>query len=943
VPKPLVIVESPAKARTIAGYLGADYVVESSVGHIRDLPSNASEVPKKFKGTDAGRLGIDVENQFQPIYVVPKKKKEVVKELKDALKGASELYLATDEDREGEAISWHVLEVLGPDVPVRRMVFHEITRSAIEEAIQNWRELDMKLVEAQEGRRVLDRLVGYEMSPVLWKKMMPRLSAGRVQSVATRLVVERERARMAFRAAEYWDLEGTFQPAGNGSADKHPATFPATLVELDGSKVASGRDFDAATGQVAADARGGDPVVHLHQAEAEALVGRLRDVGYEVASVESKAFTERPKPPFTTSTLQQEAGRKLRFSAGRTMRVAQGLYERGYVTYVRTDSTNLSDQAINGAREQIRSLYGNEYLPDAPRTYQGKVKNAQEAHEAIRPAGEQMRSPDEVRGELGTDERRLYQLVWMRTLASQMTDARARRVSVRMSATSTAGETAVFAASGKTYEFLGFRRAYVEGADDPAAEREDAESPMPPLAEGDAVRCETLAAAGHNTQPPARYTEASLVKELEERGIGRPSTYASVIQTITHERGYVWKKGSALVPSWTAFAKLQLMERHFPHLVDYDFTATMEESLDCIARGETESTNWLSEFYFGNGQRGLKDLVGEDHLAEIDPREVNTVEIGKDDDGRTINVRVGKFGPYLERHDERASLADDIPPDELTVDLAGELLARAAEGPQVLGKDPDTGLEVVARDGRYGPYVQLGELVDGEEKPKTASLLSSMSLDTITFEDALKLLRLPREVGADAEGHKITAHNGRYGPYLKKGKESRSLETEDEIFTVTVERAEALFAQPKQHRRRTKPPIAELGEHPDTGAPVRVLDGRYGPYVTDGSLNATIPRGTDPKSVSLEEAVELLRERESRGPAKRARKTTKKKAGGTKKKSTGTKNKAAGARKRGGRDGKRAKKPPATAAEVVATMEATAVAPDDGNGHKEAPVAPERA
>jgi DNA topoisomerase-1 len=941
VPKPLVIVESPAKARTIAGYLGAEYVVQSSVGHIRDLPSNASEVPKKFKGTDAGRLGIDVENHFQPIYVVPKKKKDVVKELKDALTDASELYLATDEDREGEAISWHVLEVLGPDVPVRRMVFHEITRSAIQEAIQNWRELDMKLVEAQEGRRVLDRLVGYEMSPVLWKKMMPRLSAGRVQSVATRLVVERERARMAFRAAEYWDLEGRFAPVADDGA-----TFPATLIELDGSKVAGGRDFDPATGQVAAGARGGEPVVHLQQADAEALVERLRDVGYEVSSVESKAFTERPKAPFTTSTLQQEAGRKLRFSAGRTMRVAQGLYERGYVTYVRTDSTNLSDQAINGAREQIRSLYGDEYLPDAPRTYQGKVKNAQEAHEAIRPAGEQMRSPDEVRGELGTDERRLYQLVWMRTLACQMTDARARRVSIRLSATSTTGEAAVFAASGKTYEFLGFRRAYVEGADDPAAEREDAESQLPPLAEGEAVRCEELAAAGHSTQPPARYTEASLVKELEERGIGRPSTYASVIQTITHERGYVWKKGTALVPSWTAFAKLQLMERYFPHLVDYDFTATMEEELDLIANGESESEHWLREFYFGNGQRGLKELVGEGHLAEIDPREVNTIEIGKDDDGRTINVRVGKFGPYLEREDERASLAEDIPPDELSVDLAAELLARAAEGPQKLGTDPETGLEVIARDGRYGPYVQLGELVDGEEKPKTASLLSSMSLDAITLDDALKLLRLPREVGTDPEGHKVTAHNGRYGPYLKKGKESRSLETEDEIFTVTMEQALALFAQPKQHRRRTKPPIAELGGHPDTGAPVRVLDGRYGPYVTDGSLNATIPRGTDPKSVNLEEAVELLREREARGPAKRARKSTKKKSTGAKKKTTkkttATK-KAGGTRKRTAGAGRRAKKPPATAGEVVATMGAPPVGADDGNGHKDAPVAPDRA
>lgn len=941
-PKPLVIVESPAKARTIAGYLGADYVVESSVGHIRDLPSNASEVPKKYKGTDAGRLGIDVDHDFQPIYVVPKKKKDVVKELKDAVVGASEVYLATDEDREGEAISWHVLEVLRPDVPVRRMVFHEITRQAIEQAVENWRDLDMQLVEAQESRRVLDRLVGYEMSPVLWKKMMPRLSAGRVQSVATRLVVERERSRMAFRSAEYWDLEGEFSPTDNGEG----AGFPATLVELDGKKVAGGRDFDPATGHVADGARGGDPIVHLTQPDAEALVERLRDVGYEVSSVESKAFTERPKPPFTTSTLQQEAGRKLRFSAARAMRVAQGLYERGYITYVRTDSVNLSDQAITGAREQIRNLYGDEYLPDAPRSYQSKVKNAQEAHEAIRPAGERMRSPDDVRGELSADERRLYQLVWMRTLACQMTDARARRVSIRLSTTSIAGEAAVFGASGKTYEFLGFRRAYVEGADDPAAELEDAESAMPPLSEGDALRCDELAAAGHSTQPPARYTEASLVKELEERGIGRPSTYASVIQTITHERGYVWKKGSALVPSWTAFAKMQLLEWYFPHLVDYDFTATMEESLDCIARGETESTSWLREFYFGNGQRGLKDLVGEQHLAEIDPREVNTIPIGKDDQGRAVNVRVGKFGPYLERDEERASLAEDIAPDELTGDLAVELLERAAEGPQVLGTDPETGLPVIARDGRYGSYVQLGELVDGEEKPKTASLLSSMSLETITLDDALKVLRLPRVVGTDAEGHTITAHNGRYGPYLKRGNESRSLETEEQIFTVTVEEALALFAQPKQHRRRTRPPIAELGAHPDTEAPIRVMDGRYGPYVTDGSVNATIPRGTDPKSVSLEEAVDLLRERESRGPAKRPRK---KKATGTKKKATGAKKKATkatkakGAKRSGGaraRGGTRAKKPPATTGEVIATMDAPTVEAGDGNGRRDAPVAP---
>jgi DNA topoisomerase-1 len=921
VPKPLVIVESPAKARTIAGFLGRDYVIEASVGHIRDLPPNASEVPAKFKGTEAGRLGVDVDNHFQPIYVVPKKKRDVVKELKAALGGASEVYLATDEDREGEAISWHVLEVLQPKVPVRRMVFHEITRTAIQHAIENSRELDMKLVEAQEGRRVLDRLYGYELSPVLWKKMMPKLSAGRVQSVATRLVVERERARMAFRAAEYWDLEGRFAASG--------ADFPASLVELDGKRIASGRDFDAATGAMkqevdaaTGEIRRADDVVHLRQADAEGLAARLRDVGYRVASVESRSFTEKPKAPFTTSTLQQEAGRKLRFSTGRTMSVAQGLYERGYLTYVRTDSTNLSNEAISAARSAIRGLFGDAYLPDEPRTYQGKVKNAQEAHEAIRPAGDTIRTPDDVRSELSTDERRLYELVWQRTLACQMTDARARRVTVRISATSTAGEAAVFSASGKTYEFLGFRRAYVEGADDPAAEAEDAESAIPPLDEGDAVSCEELEAAGHSTQPPARFTEASLVKELEERGIGRPSTYASVIQTITHERGYVWKKGTALVPSWIAFAKLQLMERHFPHLVDYEFTATMEEALDVIARGEGESEKWLHDFYYGNGQVGLKELVSDDHLVEIDARDVNTIPLGEDDQGRQVNVRVGKYGPYLERGDDTTSIADDIPPDELTLELANELLDRGAEGPTVLGTDPETGLEVLARDGRYGPYVQLGELVDGQEKPKTASLLSSMTLDTLTLEDALKVLRLPRVVGADPEGHEITAHTGRYGPYLRKGKESRSLETEEQIFTVTVEQAEVLFAQPKTRGRRTKPPLAELGPHPDSGAEVRVLDGRFGPYATDGTINATIPRGTDPKSVTLEAAVELLREREARGPAK---KRTKKAP--AKKKAT-TAKKAAKAKK-ATKKRSRTSKPSLTTGAVVASLQAPDADGDD--------------
>lgn len=927
-PKPLVIVESPAKARTIAGFLGSDFVIEASVGHIRDLPSNASEVPPKYKGTEAGRLGIDVDNHFQPIYVVPKKKKDVVKDLKSALNGASEVYLATDEDREGEAISWHVIEVLKPDVPVRRMVFHEITRTAIQEAIENWRELDMKLVEAQEGRRVLDRLVGYELSPVLWKKMMPRLSAGRVQSVATRLIVERERARMAFRAAEYWDLEGAFAAASS--------EFPATLVELDGKRVASGRDFDASTGRLTT-GTAADAVVHLRQPDAESLVGRLRDVEYRVASVESKSFTEKPKPPFTTSTLQQEAGRKLRFSAGRTMSVAQGLYERGYLTYVRTDSTNLSTEAVTAARDAIRRLFGDEFLPDQPRAYQGKVKNAQEAHEAIRPAGDRIRTPDDVRSELSGDERRLYELVWQRTLACQMTDARARRVTVRLAATSTAGEAAVFSASGKTYEFLGFRRAYVEGADDPAAEAEDAESAIPPLSEGDAVSCSELHAAGHSTQPPARFTEASLVKELEERGIGRPSTYASVIQTITHERGYVWKKGTALVPSWIAFAKLQLMERHFPKLVDYDFTATMEEALDVIARGEGESEKWLHDFYYGNGQTGLKELVGDEHLAEIDAREVNTVPIGTDDQGRDINVRVGKFGPYLERGEDRASIADDIPPDELTVEMANDLLDRAAEGPLVLGTDPETGLEVIARDGRFGPYVQLGELVDGEEKPKTASLLANMTLETLTLDEALTVLRLPRVVGTDPEGHDITAHTGRYGPYLRKAKETRSLETEEQIFTVTVEQAEALFAQPKTRGRRTKPPLAELGPHPDTGAEIRVLDGRYGPYVTDGSINATIPRGTDPTSVSIEDAVNLLHERAARGPAKkRAKKAPAKKkatkATKAKKATKATKAKSPRASK---------KKPPATSAAVIASMGVLPDEPEGSNGRSPAEVASE--
>ncbi|MCZ7528174.1 MAG: type I DNA topoisomerase [Acidimicrobiia bacterium] len=862
-PKPLVIVESPAKARTIAGFLGDDFVVESSVGHIRDLPRSAEDVPAELKGTPAGRLGIDIEDHFRPVYLVTPDKKKVATQLRRALKDASELYLATDEDREGEAIAWHVLEVLKPTVPVKRMVFHEITPTAIREAVGSWRDLDMKLVEAQEGRRILDRLVGYELSPVLWKKVMPRLSAGRVQSVATRLVVDRERARMAFRTGSYWDLEGDFSARGVG--------FRATLVALGGRRLATGRDFDPATGRVAGDLAG--EVVCLDEEEARGLADRLDGADFSVASVESSAWKQSPHPPFITSTLQQEAGRKLRFSSARTMAVAQRLYERGYITYMRTDSTHLSEQAITAARRQIGQLYGEEYLPQAPRQYRRKVKNAQEAHEAIRPAGEAIRTPDQVAGELDADERRLYELVWKRTIACQMTDARGRRVSLRLGATSSAGEQATFGASGRTIEFPGYLRAYVEGADDPDAELEDRETPMPPVTEGEAIACEELAATGHTTQPPARYSEASLVKELEARGIGRPSTYAAVIQTI-QDRGYVWKKGSALVPSWTAFAVIQLLEEHFGHLVDYGFTARMEEDLDQIARNEGESEKWLESFYFGNGQVGLRDLVAEERIASIDARAVNTIPLGVDAEGRPIAVRVGRYGPYLEQGEERASLPEDLAPDELTIGKAVELLERGRGGGRVLGVDPATGLPVTVRDGRYGPYVQLGEPAEGSgEKPRTASLFKSMQVESVTLEEALALLSLPRVVGVDAEGRSITAQNGRYGPYLKRDTETRSLDTEEQLFTVTMEEAEALLAQPKQRGRRTRAPLAELGPHPDSGAPVRILDGRFGPYVTDGTTNASLPRGVTPEDVTMEEALSLLAARAGKGPARRRKGT----------------------------------------------------------------------
>jgi DNA topoisomerase-1 len=912
-----VIVESPAKAKTIEGFLGRDKVrVIASYGHIRDLPSSAKEVPKSITDRDVRRLGIDVDDHFAPVYVVPERKKEYVRALKEALKDASELYLATDEDREGEAISWHVLEILKPKVPVKRMVFHEITQQAIEDAIENWRELDMKLVEAQEGRRVLDRLFGYEMSLVTRRRAGGASSAGRVQSVAARLVVERERERMAFRVASYWDLQGAFAA--------HDAEFTAGLVSVDGRRLATGKDFEATTGQLAASA----DVALLDEGEAVALAARLEGAAFRVESVETKAFTERPRPPFTTSTLQQEAGRKLGFSAARAMSIAQKLYENGHITYMRTDSTNLSEQAITAARKQIQALYGSDYLPADARVYKGKVKNAQEAHEAIRPAGDAMRVPDELAPELHTsDERRLYELIWKRTVACQMADARVRRVTAKVGATAngapgTAGEAVVFNATGRTIEFPGYLRAYVEGADDPDAELEDREAILPPLAEGDAVACRELTPSGHTTQPPARYTEASLVKELEERGIGRPSTYASVIDTLLR-RDYVWKKGSAMVPSWTAFAKLQLLERHFEHLIDYEFTATMEEALDAIARGEGESEKWLHAFWFGDGAPGLRELVNDEHLATIDPADVNAVHIGHDADGSEIIVRVWNNGASVLRGEEKAPVPVDLCPDELTIAKAEELIKEGSGGPRVLGEDPETGMPVLALTGRFGPFVQLGEMEDGaKEKPKRGSLLEGMTANTVTLEDALRILSLPRVIGADAEGNEITALNGRYGPYLKKGTDSRSLETEAQLFSVTVEQAEALFAQPKRRGGRTKAPIAELGAHPESGVPVRVLDGRFGPYVTDGSINATVPRGVDPASIDLTQAVELLREREARGPAvkkttkKAAKKSTKKAAKkGTKKAAKKGTKKAA--KKASAPSGARIAKPPKTTTRVV--------------------------
>jgi DNA topoisomerase-1 len=871
--RPLVVVESPAKAKTIAGFLGKDFVVESSIGHIRDLPRNAADVPAAMKGEPWARLGVDVDNDFKPLYIVSPEKKQQVAKLKALLKNASELYLATDEDREGESIAWHLLEVLNPRVPVRRMVFHEITPEAIARAVANPRELDTALVDAQETRRILDRLYGYEVSPVLWKKVMPKLSAGRVQSVATRVLVERERARMRFRTAGYWDLDGTF--AGPRADDGGVTTFAATLVSVDGRRVATGKDFgeDGALKSSTA--------VALDERTARSLAESLAGAEFAVRTVEEKPFKRSPYPPFMTSTLQQEAGRKLRFSAQRAMQIAQRLYENGYITYMRTDSTTLSETALTAARSQARSLYGDAYVPAQPRQYVKKVKNAQEAHEAIRPAGDTFRTPEQVSRELGSDELRLYELIWKRTVASQMSDATGQSMQVRLGARSADGQDAEFAASGKVITFPGFLRAYVEGADDPDAELEDREVRLPPLAQGDALSVDGIEPKGHVTQPPARFTEASLVKTLEEMGVGRPSTYASIIGTI-QDRGYVWKKGTALIPSFIAFAVIGLLERHFEKLVDYGFTASLEDDLDEIANGRGDAIDYLQRFYFGDGISGLKAMVSE-HLGEIDAREVNSIVVGQDADGVDLVVRVGRYGPYLQRGEDRASVPEDLAPDELTVEKVLDLLS-APSGDRALGAEPGTGFQVVAKAGRYGPYVTTVVPEGTKAEARTASLFKDMSLDTIDLDTALKLLTLPRVLGSDpADGAEIIASNGRYGPYIKKGTDFRSIDNEDQLFTITLDEAVAIYAQPKQRRgqRAAAAPLRELGNDPVSDKPIVVKEGRFGPYVTDGETNASLRKEDSVEQITTERAAELIAERRERGPSKpkkAARKAPAKKA-----------------------------------------------------------------
>ena len=885
----LVIVESPAKARTIGKFLGRGYTIEASIGHIRDLPNGAKEVPEELKKEEWAYLGVNVNHGFEPVYVIPPKKAQQVKKLRAALKDAKDLYLATDEDREGEAISWHLCEVLKPKVPVHRLVFHEITEQAIREALKQPRSIDQALVRAQEVRRIVDRLYGYDVSPLLWRKIRPRLSAGRVQSVAVRLIVERERLRMAFRSATYWDLLAKFaKPSGE--------SFEAVLVSVDGKRIPASRDFDPATGRLKDDA-----FLLMNQQQVADLAARLERETARVAELEDKPYTTKPYPPFTTSTLQQEGNRKCGFTARRTMEVAQSLYENGHITYMRTDSTNLASVAIDAARQIIAGQYGKDYLPDAPRIYQTKVKNAQEAHEAIRPAGNPFPLPESLRNLLSPDEFRLYDLIWKRTVASQMADAKARRITIRVDLGGTLtpgpspggrGETARFEASGKIIDFPGYLRAYVEGSDDPESELAEREVVLPQVAVGETLQCRDLESKSHTTQPPNRFSEASLTRELEKMGIGRPSTYASIIDTIL-ARDYVFKKsGNVLVPTWTAFAVSQLLESHLPDLVNYQFTADMEDELDAISRGELDHVEYLKQFYFGKDEKGLKDLV-KAKVGEIDARDVCRVRIGQPDGQPEVFVRVGRYGPFLEQGERRASIPDQTPPDELTMEASLALLDSSAQGDQPLGHDPH-GKPVFMKVGRFGPYVQLGS-PDDEEKPQNASLLKGMAPEDVTLEVALKLLSLPRTLGMHPQSSKpVMVFNGKFGPYVKCGDdkgdekpETRSLPAGVSPLDVTFEQAMELLAQPKtvgRGRGAAREPLKAFGASPVTTNPVHLLSGRYGMYVTDGVTNATLPRGTSPEELTFEYALNLLKVRAEQGPSERQlKKAAAKKAADAKK------------------------------------------------------------
>ncbi|TWT97451.1 type I DNA topoisomerase [Neorhodopirellula pilleata] len=876
--KSLVIVESPAKARTISKFLGSGYQVEASVGHVRDLPGGAKDIPEKYKKESWAYLGVDVDNDFEPVYIVPPDKKKQVTKLKEALKGADSLYLATDEDREGEAISWHLHELLKPKVPVHRLVFHEITKEAIQKAIESPRQIDNGLVRAQETRRILDRLYGYDVSQLLWRKVGPGLSAGRVQSVAVRLIVQRERERIAFHDATYWDLEAIFS-TDNGDS------LPATLSHVEGRKIPSGKDFDPDTGKLI-----NAELLQMDEAAAGKLAERLKNESFKVTKVEVKPFVERPRAPFTTSTLQQEANRKLGFTARRCMQAAQKLYENGYITYMRTDSTTLSNEAVNAARNLVRSEYGEKFLHGTVREYKGKVKNAQEAHEAIRPAGTPFRVPAAVQNELDRDQFRLFELIWKRTIACQMADAQKQRISVTVE-----GGDCVFTASGTSILFEGFLRAYVEGSDDPEAELADKERLLPSVSENDPLKPQTIDPKSHTTQPPARYSEASLTRTLEEKGIGRPSTYASIIDTI-QKRDYVYKKGNALVPSWTAFSVIRLMETHFEALVDYDFTAQMEDFLDTISREEAEALEYLKGFYFGDDEsvtqpEGHKASIGlkkrlESKIEEIDPRVTAKFSLGTPTEGENreeVFVRVGKYGPFLEQGERKAPILDGMAPDEMNLQKAMELFESASREDEPLGIHPESGKPVYIKAGRFGPYIQLGEKDDDEKRNQ--SIPKAINAEDVNFEVACQLLTLPRNLGNNPENNEpIMAHDGRYGPYVKCEKETRSLPAGMSPLEVTFDEAINLLKQPKTRGRAApKEPIKVFeNKSPVTDQEIKILEGRFGPYATDGETNASVPRGTDAKDLTFEAALDLLAERAARAPSKKKKKATKKKA--TKKK-----------------------------------------------------------